>query len=232
MKTSRTSVARHFSLQGILAVLALLLCAAGAPALADIPGYPSSVSAYDSREVAMLPRFCIHTQLFRDAVPGGNNPTEIRKLQSVMGETFQAIHHYCWAMMKTNRALILARSQKDRQFYLSDSIGEFDYVIQRAPADFVLLPEILTKKGENLLRLGRAVEAVGELRRAIEIKPDYWPPSIVLSDHYKATGEIAKAREILTAALGYSPASKSVKERLAALNAAKGKRIVTPAPQP
>jgi hypothetical protein len=37
--------------------------------LADIPGYPSNIEAYDSREVAMLPRYCIYTQLFRERVP-------------------------------------------------------------------------------------------------------------------------------------------------------------------
>ena len=58
--------------------------------LADIPGYPSNIEAYDSREVAMLPHYCIYTQLFRERVPGGNNPAEIGRWRAMMGETFDA----------------------------------------------------------------------------------------------------------------------------------------------
>ena len=81
---------------------------------ADIPGYPSDVTANDPREVAMLPKFCIHTRTFRDSVPGGNNPQEIKRLQAVLGPTYDALHHYCWGLMKTNRALFLAKD-KQRQ---------------------------------------------------------------------------------------------------------------------
>ena len=52
-------------------------------------------NAYDPREVAMLPRYCAYTQGFRDHVPGGNNPAEIQRWYSMLGETFNAMHHYC-----------------------------------------------------------------------------------------------------------------------------------------
>jgi hypothetical protein len=211
-----------------LAVLAAgsVVLATGMPAHGQggVPGYPDSVQGFDSREVAMLPRYCIHTQLFRDHVPGGNNPAEIKRWYSVMGETFHAMHHYCWGLMKTNRALILARTQQSRRYYLNDSIGEFDYVIDRAPKSFILLPEILTKKGENLIRLGRAPLGLKELTSAIELKPDYWPPYAAMSDHYKATGDIEKAREALEQALSFSPDAKGLKTRLMELDALKDKR--------
>jgi tetratricopeptide (TPR) repeat protein len=200
--------------------------------LADIPGYPSNIEAYDSREVAMLPRYCIYTQLFRERVPGGNNPAEIKRWHALMGETFDALHHYCWGLMKTNRATILARSEQDRHHYLTDSIREFDYVIERAPPDFVLLPEILTKRGETLVRLGRTTQGIADLQRAIELKPDYWPPYGSLSDYYKTVGEIAKARELLETAISFAPDSRSLKRRLAelGLGAAKPKRAPKPSP--
>ena len=188
-----------------------------APCAAEIQGYPASVLATDPREVALLPRYCIYAQSFRGTVPGGSNQAEIRRWTSVMGPTFEHMHHYCWGLMKNNRANVLARTQQDRLFYLGDAIGEFDYVIQRAPPDFVLLPEILTKKGENLLRLGKTREAVRELIRAIELKPDYWPPYEALSEHYRAAGDIAKAREMLEQGLSFSPDSKTLKRRLAEL---------------
>jgi len=203
-----------------------VVLATGMPAHGQggVPGYPDSVQGFDPREVAMLPRYCIHTQLFRDHVPGGNNPAEIKRWYSVMGETFHAMHHYCWGLMKTNRALVLVRTQQDRRYYLNDSIGEFDYVIDRAPNSFILLPEILTKKGENLIRLGKAPLGINVLTHAIELKPDYWPPYAVMSDHYKVTGDIEKAREMLEKALSFSPDAKGLKTRLMELDAVKDKR--------
>ena len=176
----------------------------------------------------MLPRYCIYTQLFRDNVPGGNNKDEIDRWYLIMGDTFNTMHHYCWALMKTNRATLLARTGQLRTFYLSDSINEFDYVIQRAKPDFVLLPEIHTKKGENLIRLGRGPLGILELLRAIELKPDYWPPYAAMSDHYKATGDIQKAREVLEKALSFSPDAKALKRRLTELDEAKVKRKSAP----
>ncbi len=202
-------------------ILALgVILAAGVPTYAaDVPGYPSSVTAYDPREVAMLPRYCAYTQLFRNHVPGGNNPDEIQRWYSMLGQTFHAMHHYCWGLMKTNRGVILARDEQSRRFYLTDSIVEFDYVIDRAPPDFVLLPEILMKKGENLIRLGRGASGMLQLLRAIELKPEYWPPYAVMSDYYKNAGDFKNAREVLEKGLSASPDAKALKERLANLDA-------------
>ena len=209
-------------------VLAASIPAHGQGGVGGVPGYPDSIEAYDTREVAMLPPYCIYTQSFRDRVPGADNPDQIKRWHTVMGDTFKAMHHYCWGMMKTNRAILLARTRQTRMFYLHDSIGEFDYVIRSAPKDFVLLPEILTKKGENLIRLGRAPLGIQELTRAIELKPDYWPPYAYLSDHYKAAGDIKKAREVLEKALSFSPDAKGLKMRLAELDAVKDKRMTAP----
>ena len=199
-----------------------VILAMGVPTYAqDIPGYPASVTAYDPREVAMLPRYCTYTQMFRDYVPGGNNPDEIQRWYSILGETFNAMHHYCYGLIKTNRGVILAPSEQSRRFYLNDAIGEFDYVLDRAPPDFVLLPEILMKKGENLIRLDQVGNGNLLLQRAIELKPDYWPPYAVMSDHYKNTGDLKNAREVLEKGLLASPDAKALKERLATLDAVK-----------
>ena len=140
-----------------------------------------------------------------------------------MGATFNAMHHYCAGLIETNRAKFLSRDPQERLFYLSHSIEEFDYVIKRAPRDFILLPEILTKKGENLIRLGRAHLAIVELQRAIDLRPDYWPPYVALSNYYKNIGNPKLAREVLQQALSFSPDAQAVKRRLAELNGVKAK---------
>lgn len=186
----------------------------------QIPGYPPNVEAYDPREVAMLPRYCIHTQLFRDRVPGGNDKATIDAWYAQMGPAFHAMHHYCWGLMKTNRGLLLSRDPDTRRFYLNDSISEFDYVIRSATDDFVMLPEILTKKGENLVRLGKGPLAVYSFEKAATLKPDYWPAYAQLSDYYRSNGEVGKAREVLNQGLAAAPDASALRRRLAELDAA------------
>jgi tetratricopeptide (TPR) repeat protein len=186
-----------------------------------VPGYPDNLNAYDAREVAMLPMFCKFTQDFRGHVAGGDNKDEIARLRAVLGDAYEHMHHYCWGLMKTNRGVLLARDPQIRRAYLTDSIGEFDYVIGRAPPDFVLLPEILTKKGENLIRLGKGPNGVLELERAAELKPDYWPPYAQLADYYKSVGEPNKAMEVVQRGLMYSPDAVALSRRLQELRKAK-----------
>ena len=183
---------------------------------AAIPGYPGDVTANDPREVAMLPKFCIHTRTFRDSVPGGNNPREIKRLQALSGTAYDALHHYCWGLMKTNRALFLTKEKRVKEFYLRGANSDYDYVIVRAAADFPLLPEILTKKGENLALL-RDTSAELVLGRAIELKRDYWPAYAALSDYYKDMGQLAKSRQALEQGLSLVPDAKPLSTRLSQL---------------
>jgi tetratricopeptide (TPR) repeat protein len=196
---------------------ALWLC--GIAAAQEIPGYPNSVEGYDPREVAMLPGYCKYTQLFRDRVPGGNNPTEIAHWYQVMGHAFHGMHHYCWGLMKTNRALLLARTRQVRTYYLRSAVREFDYVINSSPPDFFMLPEIYTKRGENLLKLNEIGEAIVSFERAIHLKADYWPPYVALSDYFKRTGDYRRASEWLEKGLAASPDAKPLKDRMSELKA-------------
>ena len=185
----------------------------------DIPGYPS-VDSFDPREVALLPAYCKYTTYFNRKVPGGSDITAIKSWQSALGPTFEHVHHYCFGLMKTNRAVLLSTNVQVRDFYLTDSLKEFDYVLERSSENFVLLPEILAKKGENLLRLKRAPLAMMEFERAVSLKPDYWPPFAQMSDYYKSIGDNAKARESLERGLAGSPDAPALTRRLQELASA------------
>lgn len=185
---------------------------------AGVSRYSGNITDYSPREVAMLPAYCKHTQLFRDRVPGGDDQGEIQRWSSAMGPTFHAMHHYCWGIMDTNRAMLSGSDRQNRDFYLSASIDEFDYVLRNATPDFVMLPEILSRKGENLIRLGRAVQGLDALQRAIEAKADYWPPYASISDYYRNIGDTHKAREVLQQGLRASPDAKALRRRLAQLD--------------
>lgn len=187
---------------------------------------------YDAREVRLLPPYCKYTQLFRDRVPGGKDPAEIERWSALMGNTFIHMHHYCWGLMNGNRAMLFSRTDQDRTHNLYQSVKEFDYVIDKAPPDFAYLPEIVTKKGENLIKLGKGPEGVGELRRAIEIKPSYWPAYAAMSDYFKDNGDPKRAREWLEKGLAAVPNARALTRRLDELNAASNRSTRKKDPQP
>jgi tetratricopeptide (TPR) repeat protein len=180
------------------------------------------VNSYIPREIAMLPHYCIYTQTFRDNIAGGNNINEIRRWTEVMGETFHHMHHYCYGLMNATRAM-LATEVNPRNFYLRAAIGEMDYVIERTTPDFILMPEMLTKKGQALIRLGRSALGLEQIEKAAQLKPDYWPAYVAMADHYKDTGDLKSAREVVERGLSFAPESKDLKTRLAELSAPPGK---------
>jgi hypothetical protein len=192
-----------------------------------VPGYPDNIRAFDPREVRMLPNYCIYTQDFRENVPGGDDPAQTARWNSVMGEIFIHMHHYCYGLMKSNRANLLATDRQVRSFYWKDAIDEFNYVLAHATDEFVLMPEILTKKGENLIRLGQGPLGIIELERAAELKPDYWPAYAAMSDYYKDSGDPKKARELLQSGLSFAPEAQGLKRRLAELDAESARRRPT-----
>ena len=204
-----------------------------ATALALALGTPLHAHAqernYDNpREMTMLPEYCKYTMFFRDKVAGGSDKATVDRWFTVMGPTFNHMHHYCWALMSTNRALFIARTKQERNYALNSSIPDFDYVIERSPPDFSLLPEFLTKRGENLLRLERTGEGMADIERALSIKPNYWEAYVALSDYYRDKGDVAKAREWAEKGLAVSPGTMPLQRRVAQFDAAQGKRKSDP----
>lgn len=183
----------------------------------DIAGYSRDVYAADPREMAMIPSYCRYTLLFRDALPAGSTTQMFEAWKATVGEGFGHMHHYCAGLIKANRATLLARDRTTRQFLLNDAIAEYDYVITRVPETYVLLPEMLTKKGEALVQLEKGPLGVYFFQRAVEIKPDYWPAYAQMSDYHQRAGDVKKAREALEAGLAVAPGTQALTRRLEAL---------------
>ncbi|HMH17980.1 MAG TPA: hypothetical protein VK572_07500 [Burkholderiales bacterium] len=182
------------------------------------------------REMFLLPEYCKYTQDFRANVPGGNNPGEIQRWTTLMGPVFIHMHHYCYGLQAINRATFLSPAPEDRRHNLGVSVIEFDYVIERAPQDFGLLPEIFTKKGESLLQMDSVGKGIAELQRAIDMKPDYWQAYAAASDYYKGAGQPAKAREWVEKGLSVLPDKQPLLRRQAELNAPRNKSASNPQP--
>ena len=137
---------------------------------------------------------------------------------------FEHIHHYCWGLNDVNTAKLFARTAQERGDDFAASIGEFQYVIDHASDDFVLLPEIYTKQAESYIAIGKGPLAVPVLQRAIDLKRDYWPAYADLSDYYRASGDIKLARDWLDKGLTIMPDVEALKRRLADLDATDVKR--------
>ena len=189
-------------------------------ALAGILASPAAL-AQAKYDTTLLPPYCKYTQLYRQNVPGGSDQAQIDRWGSVLGAgNFWHLHHYCFGLEHTNLALYSSRSKLERDSELAQSVTEFRYVLDRVAPDFALVPEILTKKGENLLRLGKS-EGVGDLTRAIQLKPDHWPAYAALSDYYRTLGDFEAARTWAERGLSAAPGTKALQRRLAELDKTK-----------
>jgi len=130
-----------------------------------------------------------------------------------LGKGFLHVHHYCAAMHLINRSYMI-NNQKEREQYIGSAIGEIMYVEKHAGHEFVLMPEILVKKGKLLRRLGRDLEAEREFHTAVQLNRKYAPAYMTLSDFYRDKGDIREARKIVEEGLKQAPRSKGLNRRL------------------
>jgi len=141
-----------------------------------------------------------------------------------MGNIWIHMHHYCYGLMYLHRANVLARDPVVRGYNYNFALNEFDYVLERAPEDFVLLPEVLTMKGEVFMHQGKSGPALEQFERAINLKPDYWAPYAYMSDQFVSSGDIGQARATLEKGIAQAPDAIGLQRRLKDLDADPAKR--------
>lgn len=170
-------------------------------------------SVIQPEEWPFLPTWCRYTQ---DAGESISNPSiQAQGLISQLGkEGWSAIHHYCWGLVKVFRSYKIGITEEERHYWLSSAIGEIDYVLRNSPPNFVLRPELLTKRGHILLMLEKYVEAEKDLKAAIKEQTTYWPPYGYLSDVYLKQGKTGEARMTLEKGLKIAPDAKGLKNRM------------------
>jgi tetratricopeptide (TPR) repeat protein len=149
-----------------------------------------------------------------------------------MGETFWALHHYCWGILKFTRSQMNAYPGVIRYGLQTSALGEFAFVVRTMPEDYVLAPEIYTYIGRTHLLQKHPMNADEAFAHARRLKPDYWPAyswwATYLADH----GQRDKAREIVAEGLKYSPDTKTLQliaEDLDSPGTSSSKRSASPA---
>jgi tetratricopeptide (TPR) repeat protein len=129
-------------------------------------------------EVALLPEYCKDTQSFGYGDASFNTSPRAAYWVGLMGKTFWALHHQCWAMIREHRSRAAGLPRQERDGYLRGAIGDYMYVIEHSTPGFVLLPEIYTQMAEDHVLLGNIAAAYDAFTAARRSKADYWPPYV------------------------------------------------------
>jgi hypothetical protein len=166
----------------------------------------------------MVPEYCIDTQGFKYGKDGSPNSA---KWVGLLGETFWALHHYCLGIVKFNRSQKFGLPGVIQRGFLSSSLGEFKYVVEHMPENYILAPEILTYVGRTHLLLNEPKLADTAFARARQLKPNYWPAYSWWAAYLAAHGEPDRARAVAQEGLANSPSSRTLQLILADIDSKK-----------
>jgi tetratricopeptide (TPR) repeat protein len=177
---------------------------------------PASANAgkpeeWTDAEVNMAAPYCMDTMGFRYGDATHNTSPRAAHWVSIMGQTFWAMHHYCWAMVNLNKAQRASMPSAQKKNLRETAINDIRYVLGHAPEGFIMLPEIYTTMGNTYLLLGNARNAEKAYKAAIKAKPDYWPPYARWAEYLLIRANARDdARSIVREGLTQVPASKTL----------------------
>jgi tetratricopeptide (TPR) repeat protein len=180
-------------------------------------------------EVARLPEYCRDTQTF-ELRGSRDGPTERqRRWVTLVGDSFWGLHHYCWALISANRAELAGVTPAQRAHLLNSAIADCYYVIDLAPPDMPLLPEIYLRVAQYQLALGRMVDSMQHFERSRQLKPDYWPAYVGLADLNAGLGRREQALQVLDEGLKLMPDEQRLRDARDRIKSLKSKAD-TPSP--
>ena len=177
-----------------------------------------------------LPAYCADAQSGSNGGrydPANYTPAQQRWV-ALMGGGFHHIHHYCWALDMAKKARDPMTSQQQRRSFYSGAIKDCTYVLNQAPRDFVLLPEIYLRMGQFALGRDDIVGALEYFENSYRAKPDYWPPYVEIAKTNLSIGRRQEAEAALKAGLAVSPDEPNLKQALAQLKATPPARAKKP----
>ena len=187
-RTSRTRI--RFAQLLLLSVLAC--------GISPISAQPEGTTA---GEIALLPEFCRDKEWAGSFVP----PERKTYWRGIMGQSWEGIHHYCWALVHVRRATSRSMAPEMRTHLLNVAVSDYHYAIENSASDFVLAPEMLLKMGEAHVLLRNYPAAVAAFERSMLSNPQYWPAYQRLADVYVKTKLPQRARQVLIDGLRVLP---------------------------
>ena len=160
----------------------------------------------NAREMSSMPPFCA---VRLNGAPGS---PEWDAWRDRVGENFQDIHHYCFALTAVNRYWS-ARSPQDRGFFLQRAMNNFNYVVSAIKPDFTLGAELYSDRGALFKLMGKPGEAIKDFNKAVSINPRLAKPYLQLADLHVELKAPARALEIVTEGLRHLPDATALQRR-------------------
>jgi tetratricopeptide (TPR) repeat protein len=188
------------------AVLLMLLCSWGARA----DNNPTNITP---GEVALLPEYCKDAQGFGYGDASFNTSPRAGYWLGLMGKTFWAVHHQCWALIREHRSRAAGLSRQERDGHIRGAVGDYMYVINYAEPEFILLPELYTQVGEAHLLLGDVGAAFDAFTAARKRKPDYWPPYVAWARVLMKSGKRQEALAHVESVMRLVPGDPELKRQ-------------------
>ena len=173
---------------------------------------PTNITA---GEMALTPPVCQDVQ----AMPTGwvqhfRHSPRAPYWESVLGKTFWAMHHYCWALIHLQRAARPGVTKQARDHMIRVAIRDYYYVIAEAQRageyNFVMLPELYYRAGEAYVQLQEYAAAIEEFEKSRRAKADYWPPYVAQAQVHVTLGMRNEARALLEQGLQLMPGESNL----------------------
>lgn len=205
-----------------LLLCAIVACGAASPVSAQ----PENITA---GELALTPTFCQDVQAINGWSQGYRESPRSPYWVGIMGSTFWAMHHYCWALVHLQRSRAPDLAPHVRAFMIKKAIADYAYVLNNAKPDFILSPEIHFRIGDAYVQLKEYPAAIDAFEKSRQAKVDYWPPYAGHADVLLTLGKPDEARKLLDEALKIMPSEPQLLRRVQALNTPAAARKPKPA---
>ena len=174
-----------------------------------LPSLPNSAQALwpkTETDFSMLPPYC------KVRSKENRYPQQARKWKAILGKsTFLHIHHYCAGLLSLLKA---ESSIPPNLALLGTALREFRYVDEKWPHNSKLRPEMLVKRGDTLILLGRTQEGFSQYQAAMRLKPGYSLPYLRMADYFLKSGNLEQARKWLEIGHEKAPRSKKIPRKL------------------
>ena len=163
-------------------------------------------------ELALMPPYCTAYYGHFYGLPR----LEDSPLRNTIPPGCPSLHHYCDGLKAMIR---VDNNRAESSHWLYRAIQSFRTAAYRKDwSSCSLRPEAFMNLGRSLLRKssmegGSPAEGVANLRKALELKPDYQAGYFALSDYYSDSGDKEKALSVVEEGLRYLPESKGLLRR-------------------
>lgn len=136
------------------------------------------------------------------------NPIIQKKMKPYIdkyGFGYRTIHHLGVGMMYLNRikSNFLMKTPR-KNFLIKSAISEFSFIldpVKRTQYNYkfirTYLPSVFFKRGEAYYMMNQPGEALKDLYQVVKLKPAYYPAYVLMSQCYRAVGDVTNAKKIL-----------------------------------